>query len=73
MEDSEDSHIVPGLRDSSHLVSWFLPLLPPSFDACGVGSANFEEAYLTWKKPFCVRGSVMKDDCNHCRLLHLHI
>lgn len=75
MEYSQESHIVPGLglRDRTHLASWFLPLVPPLFHACGIGFANFEEAYPTWRKPICVKGSVMKDECNYCRLLHLHI
>lgn len=57
-EDRENGSIVrgPGLRDTAHLASWFLPLVPPSFDACGIGFANFGEAYPTWNKSICVKG-----------------
>lgn len=62
--------------------SWLVPLVPPFY--CLQNSlwlnlpamlilASFGEAHPAWKKPICLKGSVMKDDCDNCGLVNLHI
>lgn len=49
----------------------FNPVVRPG--VCAVGFASLREACPTQRETCCWKGSVMKADCNNCRLLHLHI
>lgn len=54
--------------------SFLLPGEQPVIEfACDVDFASFGEAHPAWKKTICLKGSVMKDDCDNCRLVNLHI